>query len=191
MEDFDDLEEHYFAKAKDQNPMKEAKLKGLYEYTMLLKVPSVKGLHVPYRLLTQLAAVAPKGAEAVDYVAKRLVAYGMLKASTPELVKRISWAAKWAGREARPTSVHIELSPSTKAAITHFAAAIEKLGDAESIQNAAFQSIKQGGLRPSDFFPAVYTILLGSDRGPRLGPYVVDSGPATVSRALIEAVASS
>jgi lysyl-tRNA synthetase class 1 len=169
--------------------MKDAKQKGLYEYTMLLRVPKAKGLHVPYRLLAQLAAVAPRGSEE-DYVVKRLIAYGMVKEPTPALIRRIAWASKWAGREERPSGRRVEVSPEARIAIQEFAGAIQRLSDPDAIQNAAFEAVKKNGLKPKDFFPVVYSILLGSDRGPRLGPYVVDSGSAVVSRSLLDGLAS-
>ncbi|MGD0397126.1 MAG: lysine--tRNA ligase [Nitrososphaerales archaeon] len=189
MEDFDDLEEYYFSQVRDPNRMKDAKQRGLYEYTMLLKVPRAKGLHVPYRLLSQLAAVAPRGLEE-DYVIKRLIAYGMVKEPTSGLIRRIAWASKWAGREGRPSGRRVEVSPKARIAVREFAGAIQRLSDPDAIQNAAFEAVKKNGLRPRDFFPVVYSILLGSDRGPRLGPYVVDSGPAIVSRSLFDGLAS-
>ncbi len=189
MEDFDDFEEYYFSKKGDSNRMKDAKQRGLYEYTMLLKVPKVKDVHVPYRLLVQLAAVAPKGT-AEEYVVKRLVAYGMVRESSDELVKRIGWAAKWAAREARPAGIAVKVSPKAKKAISEFAKLIQKLNAPDEIQNIAFETVKKNGLKPAEFFPVVYSILLGSDRGPRLGPYVVDAGPAAVSKSLLDAVSS-
>jgi lysyl-tRNA synthetase class 1 len=189
MEDFDDLEEYYFSQVRDPNRMKDAKQRGLYEYTMLLKVPRAKGLHVPYRLLSQLAAVAPRGLEE-DYVIKRLIAYGMVKEPTSGLIRRIAWASKWAGMEGRPSGRRVEVSPKARIAVREFAGAIQRLSDPDAIQNAAFEAVKKNGLRPRDFFPVVYSILLGSDRGPRLGPYVVDSGPAIVSRSLFDGLAS-
>lgn len=189
MEDFDDLEEYYFSKVRDPNPMKDARQRGLYEYTVLLRVPEGKGDHIPYRLLSQLAAVAPKGSEK-DYVVKRLVAYGMVKEPTPGLLRRIAWASKWAGREGRRSGNQVEVGPKVKIAVREFAGAIQKLSDPDAIQNAAFEAVKKNGLKPKDFFPVIYSILLGSDRGPRLGPYVIDSDPATVSRSLLDGVGS-
>ena len=187
MEDFDDLEEQYFSKARDPNQMKDAKLRGLYEYTMLLKVPKTNGIHVPYKLLSQLALVAPNGLEE-DYVVKRLVAYGMVKATSPELMRRIAWASKWAGREVRPSGRQVEATPKVRIAVREFAEGIKGVSDPDAIQNSAFEALKRNGLKPKDFFPVIYSILLGSDRGPRLGPYVVDSGSATVRKALLDAM---
>jgi len=187
MEDFDDVEEHYFSKAIDSNKMKDAKLRGLYEYTMLLKVPSIHGLHVPYKLLSQLAAVAPKG-QLEEYVLKHLVAYGMVRGATPELTRRITWASNWVGRGGKPSKKRVKVNPKTRIAMREFAEAIRGASDPEVIQNKAFETAKKNGLKPREFFPVVYSILLGSDRGPRLGPYVIDSGSGAVSKALLDAL---
>ena len=189
MDEFDDLEEYYFSKKKDPNVMKDARQKGLYEYSMFLKPPASKGVHVPYRLLAQLASVAPEGS-VEDFVVKRLTAYGMVSGTTPDLAKRIVWARKWERREGRGKAEVPELSPAARKALGEFALALERAADADSVQNAAFDAAKGNGLRPAEFFPAVYLILLGSDRGPRLGPYVMDAGKSEVSRLLLEALGS-
>jgi lysyl-tRNA synthetase class 1 len=188
MDEFDDLEEYYFSKKRDPNQMKDARLRGLYEYAMFLKLPKSKGVHVPYRLIAQLASVAPEGA-VEDFVVKRLANYGMVTNLTPDLSTRIAWARRWELREGRRAAAAPRLTPSAKKAVREFVESLARARDAEAVQNAAFDAAKKNGLKPGEFFPAVYSILLGSDRGPRLGPYVVDAGKATVSRALLEAVA--
>jgi lysyl-tRNA synthetase class 1 len=188
MDEFDDLEGYYFSKKRDPNPMKDARLRGLYEYTMLLRPPKAKGVHVPYRLMAQLASVAPQGA-VEEFVVKRLVSYGLVAGPSADISRRIDWAAGWARREETRALETPELSPMVKKAVAEFAKAMMGAKDAESIQNAAFEAAKKNGLKPGEFFPAVYAILLGSDRGPRLGPYVIDAGQGSVSKALLEAVA--
>ena len=189
MDEFDDLEESYFSKKRDPNQMKDARQRGLYEYSMFLKVPQAKGVHVPYRLLAQLAAVAPE-ASVNDFVLKRLTAYGMVTAPSPALAQRISWARKWESREGKREIEAPELSPAAREALKEFAASLEGAADADGVQNAAFEAAKKNGLKPGEFFPAVYSILLGSDRGPRLGPYVMDAGRSEVSRLLLKALGS-
>ncbi len=186
-EDFDDLEEYYFSKKRDSNKMKDAKQRGLYEYTMLLKIPPSPSQHVPYRLLAQLAAVAPKNA-VQDFVLKRLASYGMVKAPSKELVARMEGAARWVARGSKTEKPRLKANQKSKRAIADFAENIADLGDPEAIQNAAFEALKKQGLKPGDFFPLVYAILLGSDRGPRLGPYVVDAGPKAISETLLGAI---
>ncbi len=187
MDDFDDLEEYYFSKRRDPNQLKDARLRGLYEYTMLLRPPRTKGVHAPYRLLAQLASVAPQGA-VEEFTVKRLASYGMVASSSEDLSRRIEWASRWAGREGRRVPEAPKLSAAARKAVADFAQALASVRDADEIQNAAFESAKKNGLRPGEFFPSVYAILLGSDRGPRLGPYVVDAGPPNVRKVLLEAV---
>jgi lysyl-tRNA synthetase class 1 len=187
MDEFDDLEAYYFSNRKDPNRMKDARLRGLYEYTMLLKLPKAKGAHVPYRLIAQLASVAPEGA-AEEFVVKRLASYGLVAGPSEDISRRIGWAAKWVRREGRRAVEIPELSPAAKKALEEFAREIAGARDADGIQNAAFEAAKRNGLKPGEFFPAVYSILLGSDRGPRLGPYIIDAGQVSVSKALLDAV---
>jgi lysyl-tRNA synthetase class 1 len=192
MDEFDELEEHYFSKKKDPNPMKEARLRGLYEYTVLLRIPEKPGVHIPYRLLAELSTTAPEGM-LEDFVVKRLTAYGMVKeGATPELLRRIRWAAAWAKREgaAGLTSKGLgapELSEKQAKVIREFASAIKGAKTADEIQGAAFDVIKANGLSPGEFFPLVYGLLLGAQKGPRLGPYVMDAGPAATAEKLLSA----
>ena len=188
MDEFDDLEDHYFSKKKDPNAMKEARLRGLYEYTMLLRVPSTPSFHVPYRLLAELSSAAPEGG-AEDYVVKRLASYGMLKGQpAPELLTRIGWAAAWAKRgaaEAEPPEVPAKLVPVLLA----FAESIKEAKSPDDVQAAAFSAIRGNNAEPGEFFPVVYGILLGAPKGPRLGPYVMDAGPAAVAEKITKSVA--
>jgi len=167
--------------------MKDARLRGLYEYTMFLRVPKTKGVHVPYRLLAQLSSVAPEGV-VQEFVVKRLSSYGMVSGTSEDLARRIDWASKWSRREAKRTIELPDLSEAARKAVEDFAKALALAKDPDEVQNAAFDAARKNGLKPGEFFPAVYSILLGSDRGPRLGPYVFDAGRESVSRALLEAV---
>ncbi|MDG6909979.1 MAG: lysine--tRNA ligase [Nitrososphaerota archaeon] len=186
MDDFDDLEEYYFSKKKDPNQMKDARLRGLYEYTVLLGPTEEKPVHVPYRLLAQLASVAPEGA-LNEFVVKRLMSYGLVRGDSEPLARRVAWAAGWAKRGGVRTVEVPDLAPEVRRAVEQFAQALTKVNDADGIQNAAFEAAKSNGLKPAEFFPAIYRILLGSDRGPRLGPYVVDAGIAQTASKLVKA----
>ena len=187
MDEFDDLEEYYFSKRRDPNQMKDARQRGLYEYAMLLHASKSKGVHVPYRLLAQLASVAPEGATQ-EFVVRRLASYGMVSSQSEDLARKIEWASRWARRGGRRPIVLPELNEATRKAVEDFARALPKARDAELIQNAAFDAARKNGLKPGEFFPTVYFILLGSDRGPRIGPYIIDAGRAEVSKALLDAV---
>ena len=44
---------------------------------------------------------------------------------------------------------------------------------------------------PAEFFPALYMLLVGAPRGPRLGPYVVDVGAPNVAEKIEKALSAS
>ena len=180
MDEYDALEDYYFSKKKDPNPMKDARQRGLYEYASLLRIPAKPEPHVPYRLLEQLAAVAPgHGVEA--FVVKRLVAYGLVKEGSDELSRRIGWAAAFAKREGEGQAAEAEIGPDARKALRAFAEGLPSCKTADDVQNLAFEAAKGNGLKPGELFPVIYTILLGVERGPRLGPYVMDAGTAFVA----------
>ena len=192
MDEFDELEDHYFSKKKDPNAMKEARLRGLYEYTMLTHVPHNPSVHAPYRLLAELGSAVPEDA-VVEYVSKRLVTYGVIKgAASDDLVKRIRWAAAWARRKGAGLVAEElpRLTEKQRKAVLAFAASLPKAKTADEIQGAAFEAMRGNGLQAGEFFPAVYGILLGSEKGPRLGPYIIDVGTKATSERLEKAASS-
>ena len=46
----------------------------------------------------------------------------------------------------------------------------------DQVQFEIFEIAKRNGMAPGDYFKLLYRILLGSEKGPRLGPYIVDTG---------------
>ena len=56
--------------------------------------------------------------------------------------------------------------------------------DAEMIQNAVFSAAKKHNLTPADLFKTLYSILIGTNQGPRLGPYILAMGKRNVIDAL-------
>jgi lysyl-tRNA synthetase class 1 len=187
MDEFDELEESYFSKKRDKNPMKEAKQRGLYEYSVFLKIPSCPRMHVPYRLLEQLAAVAPPN-DLESFVSKRLAAYGLVKEESEELARRIRWAAAFARRGGEGKSPSTEIGPRARNALLGFVDGLPTCKTADDIQNLAFEAAKKNGLKPGEFFPVIYSVLLGVARGPRLGPYVIDAGVDHVSSRIRDAL---
>ena len=197
MDELDELEAYYFSKARDPNVMKDAKQRGLYEYSLLTKVPDKPDVHVPYRLIAELAAVAPEGA-LEEFVTRRLLASRAVTGPSLSLSVRIQWAAKWA-REMKLSEKAVEagkenaqasatLDPKTVAALRAFSNALTRVKTPEEVQGAAFEAIRSSAAEPSRFFSAVYRILLGTERGPRLGPYIMDAGRETVATKIEDAL---
>lgn len=90
---------------------------------------------------------------------------------------------------------------AVRGALSDFAGALERIaaeggGDAGSaaaaadrIQGEAFSCARARGARPRDMFRALYGILVGSPRGPRLGPLIAEMGPARACAMIREGAA--
>jgi lysyl-tRNA synthetase class 1 len=63
--------------------------------------------------------------------------------------------------------------------------------DERVIQNSIFNLAKKYSVDPPEFFKLLYLILIGSPKGPRLGPYIKAMGSTNVARALERAVQTS
>ncbi|MEM0496535.1 MAG: hypothetical protein QW178_05920, partial [Candidatus Nitrosocaldus sp.] len=161
--------------------MKLIKQRGIYEYINHNRIPSRAGEHVPYMLLAQLAAVAVEGKE-VEYVLNRLRAYGMLKGRDGEvserLRERILKARLYALEvlQQRPESKAVSLDERQRKAIEDLIQVIGSSDDAKVIQSSIFDTARKHGIEPKDFFRLLYMLLIGTDYGPRLGPYIIDVG---------------
>lgn len=182
MDELDSLEDLYFGKTKEENKMKEAKLKGLYYYSYLAHPPLTSTQHVPYRLLVELAIVAPSE-NAEEYVAKRVIDYRATKQIDEALRQRIRLALNWAKEFTLPQD-KVEMSTKERDTVIEVASKIAKLSDPQTIQTVIFDTARLHDLEPSALFRVLYLCLLGVERGPRLGPYIVDIGPMKIAQKL-------
>jgi lysyl-tRNA synthetase, class I len=175
MDEYDQLEDLYFGKVKESNPLKDARLKGLYYYSNLAHPSERPPQHVSYRLLVEIAKVAPPD-NPVEYIQKRLITYREIKEVDEDVLKMINYALNWA-REYSLEEAKVKLTPEEKKAIF---ALSEQLSpsqcEPDAVQTMIFDTAKSLGLKPATFFRALYLVLLGMEKGPRLGPYVADAG---------------
>jgi len=181
MNEYDELEDIYFGHKKIENKKELAKLKGLYEYLWWLKPPRKPNIHVPYNLLAYLVKVAPKGSE-TEYVTEKLREYGYMheKEAPPSLKERIEYTLNWNRDFMEIKETTIELSMRERNAIKELTQTLQTETEADQIQGVIFSIARKHGIQPSQFFKTLYTILLGTPSGPRLGPYVIAMGRQNV-----------
>jgi lysyl-tRNA synthetase class 1 len=182
--ELDYLEDVYFGVKKLSDEKEQAKLRGLYEYSWFLKPPPAPGTHIPFNLLVYLVTVAPPEKRR-EYVESKLREYGYLKnPPLPEFQQRLYYAANWAKDFTQIAESRIAISGPQRLAIEDLIAVVKSETDERIIQNSIFNIAKKYSLEPPDFFRLLYTVLLGSPRGPRLGPYIKAMGNANVANAL-------
>lgn len=190
MDEVDRLEDIYFGRVK-VNEAKEVKLRGLYEYVTFMKPPAKPSVHIPYMLIAELARIAPPD-NYVDYVIKKLRSYRLLPDNfdEKEIVDRINMARNWA-LEVKAEAREVKLDDNQKKAIMELVKRIEASSTPEQIQNAIFETAKNNSIPAPNFFSLLYMILIGNDRGPRLGPYIYDLGKDRAMQILLSQLNAS
>jgi lysyl-tRNA synthetase class 1 len=184
MDEYNELENIYFGKTKLDNETKTIRARGLYEYVNLLNLPKEPGTYINYRLLVQLCTIFRE--QRNQLVIKKLIEYGTIKESNPEIERLIGLAGNYADDFDKPSKVEIQLDEKTKEAIKNLVSVLTGKEEPQDLQNSIYQIAKNVGLPPKDFFKTLYQIILASDRGPKIGPFIIDIGRQKVANTLTE-----
>lgn len=189
-DELDDLERVHYGKKKLRDERDAYNAKRLFEIVSLKKPTKAYAQKVAFSTLAELAKTAPQQ-KRVEFVVKKVKELGLAKTITPQTRKRIEERLTFAeAGESQPAMPPQKprLSDSEKETVRKLIAAIERESDAEKLQTEIFAIAKSSGMRLPEFFKMVYRVLFGSDRGPRLGQYVIDSGKKEVIAKLKAAV---
>ncbi len=187
----DELEDVYFGKKKLTDAKEVARLRGLYEYCWTLRPPGKPSLHVPHNLLVYLAKVAPKGKER-EFVLEKLAGYGYKPAlDDKQFEQRLERAFNWAREVETFAPPDAKVEGAERDAVLELAGIVSASGDEAYLQNVIFTLARKHGLETGRFFKTLYRILIGSESGPRLGPYIIAMGRENVASALVKSAKTS
>src|SRR3990172_3764082 len=182
MDEYNELENIFFGKIKIENPAKETKMKGLYEYVNLLNTPKTLTPYVSYRLLIELSRIFKE--KRTELVMKKLIDYGVLKNSEPQIEDLITMAGNYADDFDLQEKVDVQIDDATKKALGELADLLGADDEPDDLQNTIYQIAKKNNVQPKDFFKILYQIILSTNRGPKIGPFILDIGRKKVSQTL-------
>jgi lysyl-tRNA synthetase, class I len=185
--ELDELEDVYFGSKQVKDPKELARLRGLYEYTWSLSPPTGPSVHVPHNLLVYLVKVAPKDSEK-EFVLQKLSGYGYrIPPGDKNFEMRLEHANNWARDVETITTGTVQIQPAERDALLELAGIVNASEDENYLQNAIFTLARKHNLQTGVFFKTLYRVLIGSDSGPRLGPYILAMGRNNVATALAAA----
>ena len=184
MNEYNELEDIYFGRIKVDNQAKLIKSKGLYEYVNLLSPPKQSSTHVNYRLVVELAKIFKE--DRADRVMKKLLDYGAIKEAEPEIEKLIELAGNFSNEFVQQEKSQVTIDDTAKKALKILVEALDAEENPEDIQNTIYQIAKSNDIQPKDFFKLLYQIILGTSRGPKIGPFISDIGRKQVAKMLSE-----
>lgn len=187
MDEYDYYEDVYFGKISEGNLAKLTKIKGIYEYINKLNPPKQPDTHIPYRFIAQQASIfPPDDADRDEKVFNRLLKYGMVREKKNErIMHKIRLASNWGDDDnmAKDEKFEIRLSDLHRKAVQELIEAIrpytglpDSPDNAKNLQSSVFSIARTNGIEPKEFFALLYRMFLNTDRGPRIGNYLLDLG---------------
>ena len=198
MDEYDFYEDIYFDRIKEKNKSKEIKIKGIYQYINNLNPPPVPQIHIPFKILIQQSELfVDQKINIIEKIIERLKKYGLTKEETPQLINKIilslQWAQDFKGLDNVRENYNVfenKLEDNEKKALKDMLIElklinkdiensnenIENVDLSQKIQTLIFVKSKENKIEPKNFFKLIYRILINSERGPKLGNYIVDLG---------------
>lgn len=193
-EDYDRLERSYFN--KPDNPKKHKKWEKdarIYELSQVRDVPKELPFQIQIRHLTTLLQIYSGDIDAViEYLGG--IPEGDRKRFQTKAVCAWNWVNEFAPEDFR-FSLRVDsdevprFNPNITSAITELGTlALEKLGriPEKEFSGLMYDIIHQHELESSDFFSAVYTMLICKTQGPRLIKFLHVLGSKTVADLLLQ-----
>jgi len=204
-DELDELEKAYYGVKTIASERDEYNAKRLFEIINIKKIEKNYAPKISFSTMVELAKTLPETDEKkqVEFVEKKIKELKLLgKATskvkpkiTPKIVEsvkeRLTFAKAYVGAFSKPTEEkpkQIGLSAAEKELIKQLIKAIEEESAADKLQSRIFEISKSGTMPPAEFFKLVYRILFSSDRGPRLGVYIIDAGKSEIIKKLKEVV---
>jgi len=184
MDEYNELENIYFGKTKVDNEAKLVKSKGLYEYVNLLSPPKNSSAHVSYRLLIELCKIFKDNR--LERIASKLIDYGTIKETNSNVEDLIKLAGNYSDdfEETKIPDTEFAIDDSAKDALRQLADILSKDEKIEDLQNSIYSIAKENQVQPKDFFRILYQIILSTNRGPKIGPFIEDIGKKKVAESI-------
>jgi len=184
MDEYNELENIYFGKTKVDNEAKLVKSKGLYEYVNLLSPPKNSSTHVSYRLLIELCKIFKDNR--LEHIASKLIDYGTIKETNSNVEELIKLAGNYSDdfEETKIPATEFAIDDSAKDALRQLADILSKDEKIEDLQNSIYSIAKENQVQPKDFFRILYQIILSTNRGPKIGPFIEDIGKKKVAESI-------
>lgn len=181
--EFDRAERIYYGLESTGNKKKDNNFKRAYELAVVEKRGRKPVLNVPYDTMVEIVKILPEKNQ-VEFTMNKLIDFGYLnkpsKSVRKEVKKRLPYLISWVKDFLKKVEIKLELSEETRFVIHELIKIIKEEDDSEKLQAKIFDLTNKHNLDTKEFFKTIYQILLKSDRGPRLGHYILERGKEEV-----------
>jgi len=185
--DFEKAERVYFGKEKVANENDRITLIRSYESAMPV-IPKIIPIRIDYQFASVVAQIS--GGD-VDTAIRMLRSTGHIDPSNrtidnnerERIRTRLNLASNWVNTFTPENKIKINadipdgmiksMTIEQKNAVKDLAKMLNRNYDQQQLYNSFYEICNQHNLKPSDFFKAMYRILINKDSGPRLAPFII------------------
>ncbi len=195
-EDYDKCERIFFG-TEEVSQKRKDKESRIYELSQVEKVPEIMPYQVPFRHLCNIAQINDGNIKStLEFLKKQAENEGKLEnfeSSKDKIEIRTICAWNWVTTFApedfqfrlRNTSDEPieDINDREREAIRRFSRAIEKRFDnlnEKELGELIYTIAEETELQPKDLFKAMYLVLIGKDKGPRLASFILNIGKEKV-----------
>ena len=146
--------------------------------------PKNPGVHVNYRLLVELCKIFKDNR--LHRVTSKLIDYGTIKETNSDIEDLIKLAGNYSDdfEETKVPATKITIDDSSKIALKQLTKLLSENETIDDLQNSIYSIAKENQVQPKDFFKLLYQIILSTERGPKIGPFIEDIGKKNVADAI-------
>ncbi|MFH0711324.1 MAG: lysine--tRNA ligase [Candidatus Aenigmatarchaeota archaeon] len=188
-DEYDNLEKIYYGIKKVESKRDKINSKKLFEMLQIKPISKSYEHLAPFSVFLEIVKILPEKKQ-MKFTLNKLKEFGHLKKVSKKngkkILERLELAKAWQQKYSPKEVTKLEVPGEVKAGVKDLIDLIHSEKDGEKLQKEIFEIAKRHGIKPVEFFRAIYMILLNSERGPRLGPYIIDRGSAEVIEKLEE-----
>ncbi len=184
-EDYDTCERIYFG-LQEVNDKRKAKEKRIYELSQVNGVPSEPCYQIPFRHLCNLLQLHEGD---IDKAIATLS--DITEGQRERLEVRCKCAWNWITtfapedfkyRLTNDQDALVEITDQERAAVHALTEVVKVMDELDNKEytTRVYDSAKDNGLDTGDFFKLIYSLMIGKDKGPKLGPFLQTCGKEKV-----------
>lgn len=190
MDENDRLERVYYKVEKVEDERDRTNFRRLFEQMQIGHLPKKYFYTPPFSIFLEIVKILPEKNQ-LEFTVGKLKEFGHLKDRSKQAMERIEQrlqlAENWYEKYGRVKGEAVlEIEERMKVAVRELIELIERERDGEKIQQGIFSIVEEHKIKPSEFFKLVYKIILNSERGPRLGQYIIERGKEEIIEKLKE-----
>ncbi|MBI5229165.1 lysine--tRNA ligase [Candidatus Micrarchaeota archaeon] len=179
-EEYDKMERTYFEREEERDGKRKAHVKRVYELSQTRAIPKQLPVQVPFSFAAALVQVA-KGRELEVLKRTGHIPRNASSEDTTVARSRLDYAKKWlkgyAPEEYRMKILeempNVQVDPRISALFAEVAEKLKKRVDGEKIQLYIYNAAREKNIPVQQVFATAYKLIIGKERGPRLGPFLV------------------